>query len=132
MQGAKAEGFTQIVILGAGYDTRAYRIAWLKGSIQVFEIDRPETIERKITILKNIFGTIPEHVTFVAHDIGQEPWWPALKSANFSPSQKTLFLLEGLVMYLTRTEVEELLAGIAGAGRGWERRALRFHLAGDG
>ena len=119
VQNAAAEGFSQIVILGAGYDTRAYRIASLKGKIRVFEIDRQETLARKIGILKNIFGTLPDHVAFVPHDLGQGPWWPALESTGFSPSQKTLFLLEGLVMYLPRTEVEALLAGIAeqaGAG----------------
>jgi len=119
VQNAAAQGFTQLAILGAGYDTRAYRIGTLKGKVRVFEIDRPETLARKTGILKNIFGTLPDHVAFVPHDLGQGPWWPALESAGFSPSQKTLFLLEGLVMYLPRNDVEELLAGIArqaGAG----------------
>jgi methyltransferase (TIGR00027 family) len=113
VQDAAARGFTQLVILGAGYDTRAYRIGTLKGSVRVFEIDRPETLARKIGIVRNIFGTLPDHVAFIPHVIGQGPWWPALEAAGFFPMQKTLFLLEGLVMYLPRNEVEGLLAGIA-------------------
>jgi methyltransferase (TIGR00027 family) len=119
VQNTGGDGFSQIVILGAGYDTRAYRIGTLKGHIKVFEVDRPETLVRKIGILKNIFGTLPDHVTFVPNDIGQGPWRPALEASGFSPYKKTLFLLEGLVMYLPRMDVDTLLAGIAqqaGAG----------------
>ena len=119
VQDAFSEGFSQLVILGAGYDTRAYRIGTLKGNIMVFEIDRPETLTRKIGILKKIFGTLPDHVTFVPHNLGQGSWWPELEAVGFLPEKQTLFLLEGLGMYLPRTEVETLLAGIAvhtGAG----------------
>jgi len=116
---AAGEGFSQLVIPGAGYDTRAYRIGSLKGHLRVFEIDRPETLERKTRILKTIFGTLPDHVTFVPYEIGTDPWWPSLESAGFIPGKKTLFLLEGLVMYLSHPAVEGLLAGIAGhAGAG--------------
>ncbi|MDO9326582.1 MAG: class I SAM-dependent methyltransferase [Methanoregula sp.] len=116
---AVGEGFSQLVILGAGYDTRAYRIGTLKGQLRVFEIDRPETVERKTRILTEIFGTLPDHVVFVPLDIGQGPSWSALEAAGFSPAKKTLFLLEGLVMYLPRTAVDNLLDVIAqqaGAG----------------
>ncbi|MCK9579771.1 MAG: class I SAM-dependent methyltransferase [Methanoregula sp.] len=111
---AAAEGFSQLVIPGAGYDTRAYRIESLKGHLRVFEIDRPETLARKTGILKTIFETLPDHVAFVPHEIGKEPWWQSLEVAGFIPAGKTLFLLEGLVMYLPRPAVEDLLAGIAG------------------
>jgi methyltransferase (TIGR00027 family) len=119
VQNAGGEGFSQLVILGAGYDTRAYRIGTLKGHTRVFEIDRPATQDRKIGIVKKIFGQLPDHVSFIPHEIGKGPWWPVLEAAGYSPAQKTLFLLEGLVMYLPYRDVEELLAGIAehaGAG----------------
>jgi len=119
VQNAAGEGFSQLVILGAGYDTRAYRIGSLKGHARVFEIDRPATQERKTGIVKKIFGQLPDHVSFIPHEIGKGPWWPVLEAAGYSPAQKTLFLLEGLVMYLPCRDVEELLAKIAehaGAG----------------
>jgi len=114
VRNASSEGFTQVVILGAGYDARAYRIDTLKGHTRVFEIDRPATQERKTGIVTKVFGQLPDHVSFIPHDIGQGPWWPALETAGYSPAKKTLFLLEGLVMYLPRPAVRELLAGIAG------------------
>jgi methyltransferase (TIGR00027 family) len=113
VQNAVTEGFSQLVILGAGYDTRAYRIGTLNGNTMVFEIDRPATQERKIGILNQIFGQLPPHVSFIPHDIRKGPWWPVLEAAGYSPAQKTLFLLEGLVMYLPGRDVGELLAGIA-------------------
>jgi methyltransferase (TIGR00027 family) len=119
VQNAADKGFSQLVILGAGYDTRAYRISTLKGNVRVFEIDRRETIERKTRILTTIFGVVPDHVVFIPHDLGQGLWWPVLEAAGFLPGEKTLFLLEGLVMYLPVEEVRRLLSGIrhkAGGG----------------
>lgn len=111
---AAGEGFSQLVILGAGYDTRAYRIDTLKGHVRIFEIDRPETLERKAEILKKIFGGIPDHVVFIPLDMADTDCWQDLVRAGWAPEAKTLFLLEGLVMYLPRPAVEHLLAGIAG------------------
>lgn len=114
VQDAAGKGFSQLVILGAGYDTRAYRINTLKGLVRIFEIDRPETLERKRGILKKIFGEIPDHVTFIPLDMADADCWQDLARAGWAPWAKTLFLLEGLVMYLPRPAVDRLLAGIAG------------------
>lgn len=120
VRNASREGFTQVVILGAGYDTRAYRIDNLKGRIKFFEIDRPETLARKTGIVQQIFGQLPDQVVFIPLDMAQGDCWQSLADAGWSPSkQKTLFLLEGLLMYLPRQAVLDLLAGIArhaGAG----------------
>jgi methyltransferase (TIGR00027 family) len=113
VQDAAGEGFFQLVILGAGYDTRAYRIGTVKDTMKVFEIDRPETMARKAGIVKTIFGQIPEHVAFVPLDMGEGDCWQDLIEAGWSRERKTLFLLEGLMMYLPRLAVEQLLAGIA-------------------
>jgi len=116
---AAGEGFTQMVVFGAGYDTRAYRISSVREHIRVFEIDRPGTQERKTAILKEIFGHLPNHVSFIPYEIDEGKTWADLESAGYSQEEKTLFVLEGLVMYLTRPAAEELLSGIvrhAGAG----------------
>lgn len=119
VQDAVAEEYSQLVFLGAGYDTRAYRIGTLKGHVRIFEIDRPETLERKVKILKKIFGWAPDHVTFIPLDMADTDCWQDLIRAGWSSEGKTLFLLEGLVMYLPHQAVEHLLAGIAGhAGAG--------------
>jgi len=114
VRNASGEGFTHLVILGAGYDTRAYRIDNLKECMKIFEIDRPETIARKTGILRQIFGQLPGHVVFISLDMAQEDCWQDLTKAGWSPEGKTLFLLEGLVMYLPRQTIYQLLAGIAG------------------
>jgi methyltransferase (TIGR00027 family) len=119
VQDAAGEGFSQLVIMGAGYDTRAYRIATVKDTLKVFEIDRPETLARKAGIVKTIFGQMPDHVVFIPLDMGEGDCWQALYEAGWSRERKTLFLLEGLVMYLPRSTVEALLDGIArNAGAG--------------
>ncbi len=97
---AHGEGFTQMVVFGAGYDTRAYRINSLKENIRIFEINRPETSGKKTAVLVDIFGHLPGHVAFVPYEIDEGNTWVDLESAGYSPEQKTLFVLEGLVMYL--------------------------------
>jgi len=112
VQNVVGEGFNQMVILGAGYDSRAYCIDGLRGHIQVFEVDHPQTIERKTEIITRILGVLPEHVAFVPLNLEYEDLWENLKTSGYSPTAKTLFVLEGLVMYLSRDAVEELFSGI--------------------
>lgn len=116
---APGEGFTQLVIFGAGYDTRAYRIGSLKEHVRVFEVDRPETLKRKTTVLESIFGHLPGHVAFVPYEIDEGNTWAGIEAAGYSRKERTLFIIEGLVMYLPRPAVEGLLSEIArhaGAG----------------
>jgi methyltransferase (TIGR00027 family) len=119
VQNAPAEGYSQLVILGAGYDTRAYRIRALTGCMKVFEIDRPAIMERKVRVLAAVFGHLPDHVSFIPLDMAQAECWDPLRKAGWDPAARTLFLLEGLVMYLPHDAVLRLLAEIAGhAGAG--------------
>ena len=109
---AAADGVGQIVILGAGYDTRAYRIDAITDRIRVVEVDHPGTIE-KMEILARVLGTVPDHVTFVRLDLASDNLWAELDAAGYARSISTLFVLEGLAMYLPRASVENLLSGIA-------------------
>ena len=116
---ARRNGFSRLVILGAGYDTRAYRIGTLNGSMRIFEIDRPEIVARKTGILKTIFPQLPDRVSFIPLDMAEGDCWQELARTGWSADKKTLFLLEGLVMYLPGKAVKSLLSGIAehaGAG----------------
>lgn len=113
IQNAATDGFRQLVILGAGYDTRAYRIDSLKNGIKVFEVDNLSTIKRKKEIVKEIFGKFPSHVTFVPFDLEDGNLWEQMKTAGYSPDLKTLFILEGLLMYLSYDAVSNLFSGIA-------------------
>ncbi len=111
-------GLEQLVILGAGYDTRAYRIEGLEG-IKVFEVDHPATQSLKIEKIEKIFGRLPEHVVYVPVDFESEDLGQKLLEKGYCVSQKTLFVMEGLVMYIPPVSVDETLSFIAkNSGRG--------------
>lgn len=113
------EGIKQLVILGAGYDTRAYRIEGLKGNVRVFEIDHPTTQEVKIEKIKGIFSTLPDNVVYVPADFESEDFGQKLLENGYDRSQKTLFVMEGLVMYIPPEAVDETLSFIVGnSGKG--------------
>lgn len=103
------EGLEQLVILGAGYDTRAYRIEGLKGKVRVFEIDHPDTQSEKIEKIKKNFGSLPDHVTYVPVDFETENLGERLVAQGYDRSLKTLFLMEGLIMYIPPEAVDETL-----------------------
>jgi methyltransferase (TIGR00027 family) len=112
------EGFEQIVIMGAGYDTRAYRIEGIK-KLKVFEMDHSDTQSIKIERLKKIFDPLPEHVIFIPIDFETGILSQRLIDSGFDKSKKTLFIMEGLVMYLTPESVDETLFFIANnSGKG--------------
>ena len=104
-------GLEQLVILGAGYDTRAYRLGGFN-ELKVYEVDRPETLAVKTGIITKIFGSLPGHVAYVPANLGADCLNADLSRAGYSEQKKTLFLLEGLVMYMSRDAVVDLLAVI--------------------
>lgn len=113
------KGLRQLVILGAGYDTRAYRIEGLKGKVRVFEVDHPDTQSVKIEKIKKIFGSLPDHVTYVPVDFETDNFGERLIAQGYDRSLKTLFLLEGLIMYIPPEAVDETLSFIAkNSGKG--------------
>ena len=108
------KGLEQLVILGAGYDTRAYRIEGLngKGNINVFEVDHPATQEVKTVKIKEIFGGLPDHVVYVPIDLMTENLGEKLLGSGYDRSKQTLFLIEGLLMYLPPATVNGILSFI--------------------
>jgi methyltransferase (TIGR00027 family) len=107
------DGIEQLVIMGAGYDSRAYIFEGLKGRIKVFEVDHPATQKRKIEKLREIFGSLPPHVVFVPVDFNTEKLDKKLLQSGYNKTLKTLFIWEGMTMYLTAEAVNETLAFIA-------------------
>ncbi len=105
-------GMQQLVVLGAGYDSRAYRITQLKNGVRVFELDHPATQKQKIEKVKSILGNLPEHVTYVAIDFTAQSLGDRLIESGYDEHQKTLFIWEGVVMYLSLPAVEDTLGFI--------------------
>lgn len=106
------EGIKQLVILGAGYDTRAYRIEGLKDNVKVFEVDYHNTQKVKMKKIREIFGYLPSHVRYLDADIGTEELFEKLMENGYEKSFKTLFIMEGLIYYLPPKGVDNLLSSI--------------------
>ena len=103
----------QLVFLGAGYDSRAYRIDELKDGIKIFEVDHPDTQQVKQARLREIFHALPDHVTYVPLDFRTGGLGAALYENGYDRRLKTLFIWEGVTMYIDRQNVEETLGFIA-------------------
>jgi methyltransferase (TIGR00027 family) len=103
------KGMRQLVILGRGYDSRAYRFDRLKEQVKVFEVDHPATQAEKMTKVRHIFGTIPAHVTFVPVDFNTQTLEKRLPESGFDPKLITLFIWQGVTMYLTSEVVDDTL-----------------------
>ncbi|MCP4719619.1 MAG: class I SAM-dependent methyltransferase [Desulfobacteraceae bacterium] len=103
-------GLEQLVSLGAGFDTRPYRIDALKSGIQIFEVDHPATQKVKKKKLKKIFGSVPGHVKFVSVRFNSQVLGERLRDKGYDKSLKSLFIWEGVVMYLTPQAVDNTLS----------------------
>jgi len=111
-------GAPQIVILGAGYDSRASRFAASKGGTTVYELDAAETQARKRECLAAAHVAIPQSVRLVPIDFLHESLADALGKAGFRPDARTLFLWEGVSYYLDAASVDRTLAFVRGTGDG--------------
>lgn len=107
------DGIEQLVILGAGYDSRAYRFKELKDK-RVFEVDHPNTQHLKKRKITNIFGHPPGHVVYVPVDFEKNQLMPKLFEAGYNKNLKTLFIWEGVCKYLTENAVNNLLSTVSG------------------
>ncbi len=99
----------QIVLLGAGYDSRAYRFAKLNKGTKIFELDAAPTQERKIKCLKAAHIDIPDEVRFVPINFTTESLGDVLEKAGYQNRERTLFLWEGVTYYLDRESVIKTL-----------------------
>ncbi len=113
------EGLQQLVVLGAGYDSRAYRFDLQEKKVRTFEVDHPATQADKVAKLKAIFGKVPEHVTYVSVDFNTQTLEKRLLESGYDSKRKTLFIWQGVTMYLTPQAVDSTLAFVvnhSGAG----------------
>ncbi|HEY3295869.1 MAG TPA: SAM-dependent methyltransferase [bacterium] len=97
---ALTDGFSQIVFLGAGYDSRAYRFRDRLGGTRVFELDAPATQQRKRRQLELAGIPVPERVTFAETDFKEGALDDVLRRAGFNSRARTLFIWEGVTYYL--------------------------------
>ena len=106
LRDALEEGFCQFVILGAGFDSRAYRIPGIDRT-HVFEVDHPTPQTWKQARLEEIMGTLPPHVIFVPMDFKKQNLGEELARAGFKPGMQTFFIWEGVTQYIGKEAVDE-------------------------
>ncbi len=106
LQAQLQTGLEQLVILGAGYDARAYRTPDLE-KVQVFEVDFAPTQLYKKSRLAGLLGRLPENVSFVPIDFNQQSLANVLLQAGFDKRRKTFFIWEGVTMYLEAEAVAQ-------------------------
>jgi len=99
----------QIVLLGAGYDSRPYRFERSNHGTKIFELDIASTQSRKQRCIKKAGIDIPKFVTYVPLNFNVESVKSALEKAGYHVDQKTLFIWEGVSYYLEMESVDKTL-----------------------
>jgi methyltransferase (TIGR00027 family) len=110
---AIAGGATQVVILGAGFDSHAYRCQELLAQVRVFEVDRPVTQALKRQRVNDVLGGPPANLTYVPIDFQREDLSDVLTRHGYDLSQRTFFILEGVTMYVPEDAVRATLRFVA-------------------
>ena len=106
-------GVSQVVILGAGADSRAYRFATELAGVTVYELDHPLTSAWKQRRVRKLFGGLPAHVSYAGVDFDHEPLAEALDRAGVDRAKPALFLWEGVTHYLSEAAIDATLAQVA-------------------
>lgn len=122
---AIAAGATQLVIVGAGYDGRAWRMSELAG-VKVFEVDHPATQAEKRAHLAEL-PAAKAIVTFVSMDFQHQSLGAVLERAGHDRSSPTCWIWEGVVMYLTRDVMRATLAAIADRSAPGSTLIVNYH-----
>jgi methyltransferase (TIGR00027 family) len=117
--GVAERGVTQLVVLGAGLDTFAYRNP-LADRLRVFEVDHPATQAWKRHRLGDAGIAIPDSVVYAPVDFERDALLDGLAAAGFDPARRTFFMWLGVVPYLTREAIDGTLAVIGGLPGGAE------------
>lgn len=119
LEAALARGVRQVLILGAGYDTRALRTPGIESAV-VYEVDHPDTQAVKRERLGEAMRAVEDRVRLVAVDFDRDDLQECLASAGFRFDQVSFVIWEGVTQYLTEEGVSATLAVLADAAPGTE------------
>ena len=106
-------GATQVVILGAGFDTRAYRFRDLLKNCRVIEVDAASTQAYKKRRVQEVLHDLPTNLTYSTMDLVNDDLIDGLRRAKFVSREKTVYIWEGVCMYLPENSVLKTLGAIA-------------------
>lgn len=113
---ALTEGAQQVVLLGAGFDSRPYRFADRLAGAAVFEVDHPATSAMKRAKVQRLLGAAPDHVTYVPVDFDRDALDASLERSGYRRDRQTTFIWEGTTPYLSAEGVDATLRFIATKG----------------
>jgi methyltransferase (TIGR00027 family) len=119
VRAAAGRGIGQLVLLGAGFDARAWRLPECR-EIAVFEVDHPATQAAKRAVVARVRGAAAGRVRFVPVDFDREAVEGALAAAGWDPRPPSLFVWEGVTNYLGEAAVDATLRACARAAAGSE------------
>ena len=110
-------GIEQLVVLGAGFDTRAYRIKGIS-KVKVFEVDMPIILEKKKQVVKKSLGILPKNVVFTPIDFNTQVLDEVLQDKGLDISKPIFFIWEGVTQYITEEAVNNTMKFISKASPG--------------
>ena len=107
---ALQDNIEQVVLLGAGYDSRPYRFNELLQATRIFEVDAPPTQQRKRDCLQRAGISISPQISFVPLNFEADNLQEVLSAAGVDRQRRTLFIWEGVSYYLSAAAVDKVLA----------------------
>jgi len=125
--------FEAIVNLGAGFDTRVYRMS-SSTSVPTWEIDLDENIAQKKNRLVKLFGQIPNHIQLISTDFDRDDLSSVLSTSGYSSDMQTFFIWEAVSQFLTKVGIQATLDLLSKAQKGSRlifTYILKEFLAGD-
>jgi methyltransferase (TIGR00027 family) len=122
---ALGEGLDQVVILGAGYDSRAHRIPGI-ASTRVFELDLPHIHADKRERVSRLLDKAPDHVAFVPIDFETQKLAEVLQSAGFRQGRRTFFVCEGVTEHISAEATDRIFRYVASAAISESRIAFTY------
>jgi len=109
VKAAVGRGVGQVLILGAGYDSRAYRLTELDQAV-IFEVDGAATLRRKEAVIIKRLGGVRPNVHFIDGVVGDDALAAQLEKAGLKRGEPILVVFEGLSYYLSSEDHDALFA----------------------
>jgi len=113
LQRAVAAGAVQVLVIGAGLDSHAYRCTALLVGARIFELDRPATLQHKQQRVAAVLGTPPANLVYVPADLQHETPATALARHGYDPALRTFVIMEGVSMYVPAEALQATLRFVA-------------------
>jgi len=109
LDAALLDGTRQMIILGAGFDSRGYRFRDRLQGVRFLEVDYGPTQEHKKQRVREVLGALPKEVRYIPMDFTKGDLLTQLKKGGYSEKDRSLFIWEGVTMYLPETAISGTL-----------------------